>query len=152
MKAGFKVVALCSMMAIGSGCAILHHVQVGQIDNRDANSAWIPFEVMVSEMGVSAEEVGSLAKSANANGNNAVADVAAIVSLFQQGPRTGKPVYNASYAEKVVYMIHEKCPSGRVTGLMSVREMREYPVISGEIVKISGFCLRTKKTVKGSDT
>lgn len=139
-------------MLMQAGCAILHHVQIGQVDGRDGNSAWVPFEVMVSETGVNTEEIGRYAKAANNGGNNAVSDAAAIVSLFQIGPRTGNLVYNPSYAEKVIYLIHEKCPSGRVTGLMSVREMRKYPAISGEIVKVTGYCLRTRKAGKGSNT
>lgn len=141
-----------AVMVLQTGCAILHHVQIGQVDSRDANSAWIPFEVMVSETGVNTEEIGRFAKAANNGNNNAVSDAAAIVSLFQIGPRTGNLVYNQAYAEKVIYMIHEKCPSGRVTGLSSVREMRKYPAISGEIVKVTGYCLRTRKAGKGSDS
>ncbi|MBX3019195.1 MAG: hypothetical protein KF767_15015 [Bdellovibrionaceae bacterium] len=144
--------ALTAILFLQTGCAILHHVQIGQIDSRDGNAAWIPFEVMVSETGVNTEEIGRFAKAANNGQNNAVSDAAAIVSLFQIGPRTGNLVYNQTYAEKVIYLIHEKCPSGRVTGLMSVREMRKYPAISGEIVKVTGYCLRTRKAGKGSDT
>jgi len=149
---GFLFLAFLSTPAWLSGCAILYHVQVGQIDSREADAAWIPIEVMVSEMGVSTEDIGRMAQAANSRAGDAASDAAAIVSMFQIGPRTGNPIYNPGYAEKVVYLLHEKCPSGRITGLMSVREMRKYPVISGEIVKITGFCLKTRKSGKGSDT
>lgn len=147
-----RTLLVASVFLMQAGCAILHHVQVGQVDSRDANAAWIPFEVMVSETGVNTEEIGRYAKAANNGNNNAVSDAAAIIGLFQIGPRTGNLVYNEAYAQKVVYLIHEKCPSGRVTGLMSVREMRKYPAISGEIVKVTGYCLRTRKAAKGSNS
>lgn len=137
-----SIMGIC--LAFGtSACAILHHVQVGQVDNR-SQAAAIPFEILMSETGVSTEEIGKLAKATNSRGGDDVAGVAEIIALFQLGPRTGNPVYNARYAEKLVYEIHQKCPSGRVTGLMSIREMRKYPVISGEIVKVTGYCLKDR--------
>lgn len=145
--------ALAGLLLLQTGCAVLHHVQVGQVDSRADNVAWIPFEVMVSEAGVNTEEIGAIADAASrsSGGNpNAGSDAAAIIGLFQMGPRTGNLVYNPTYAEKMIYLIHEKCPSGRVTGLMSIREMRKYPVISGEIVKVTGYCLRTKKSAQAS--
>jgi hypothetical protein len=133
------------------GCAVLHHVQVGQIDNRTAKSVAIPFEIMMSQTGISTEEISALAKAANSrNGDNA-SGAAAIVSLFQMGPRTGNLVYDEKYASRLVYEIHQKCPSGRVTGLMSIREMRKYPVISGEIVKVTGYCMKDRTKNKNGD-
>lgn len=126
-----------------SGCAILHHVQIGQIDNR-SSEAMIPFEIKVSEMGVSTEEIGDLAKSTRSRGGDDVAQAAALISLFQMGPRTGNLTYNEHYAKNLIYEIHQKCPSGNVTGLMSIREMRKYPAISGEIVKVTGYCRKAR--------
>lgn len=125
------------------GCAVLHHVQVGQIDNRDSH-ALIPFEILMSETGVSTEEIGKMAKATNSKTGDDVAGLAAIISLFQTGPRTGNITYNQRYAERLIYEIHQKCPSGQVTGLMSIREMKKYPAISGEIVKVTGFCRKTR--------
>lgn len=127
-----------------SGCAVLHHAQVGQIDNR-GTEVMIPFEIKMSETGVSVEDAGRIARSARSDGGERLGQLADIIGLFQIGPRTGNPVYDEHYAEKLIYQIHEKCPSGRVTGLMSIREMRKYPVISGEIVKVTGYCLRARK-------
>ncbi len=141
-----KILKVCLGLAltiVSSGCAILHHVQVGQVDNR-SGTAMIPFEILMSEMGVSTEDINRIARSSRSQGGDDAAGIAAMVALFQIGPRTGNPVYNARYAEKLVYEIHQKCPSGRVTGLMSIREMRKYPVISGEIVKVTGFCLKDR--------
>lgn len=125
------------------GCAVLHHVQVGQIDNRDSD-VLIPFEIKMNEVGVSAEEIGALAKATNSKSGDDVAGVAHIISMFQMGPRTGAPTYNEHYAKNLIYEIHQKCPSGKVTGLMSIREMRSYPGISGEIVKVTGFCRKAR--------
>lgn len=138
-----KALILSIVMFLFSGCAVLHHVQVGHIDNRD-NQVQIPFEVLMNEVGVSTEEIGALAKLSNTKGGDQVADAAAILSLFQMGPRTGHLTYNPRYAEKLVYEIHQKCPSGQVTGLVSIREMRKYPAISGEIVKVTGFCRKNR--------
>ena len=41
----------------------------------------------------------------------------------------------------MIAMLKAECPSGKLTGLMSVRESRKYPVISGEIVKVTGYCV-----------
>lgn len=131
-----------------SSCAVLHHVQVGQIDNRDS-LVDVPFEIKVSEMGVSLEEAGRVARVIGGNAGQAASGLTAIISLFQFGPRTGNPVYTETYAEKLIYDIYEKCPSGRVSDLVSIREMRKYPVISGEIVKITGVC-RSPKTTAGN--
>lgn len=140
------VVSLSIFLFSGSltGCAILHHVQVGNIDNLDSK-ARVPFEILMSEVGVSTEEIGKMARATNSRGGDNVADAAAIISLFQIGPRTGNPVYNAKYAEKLIYEIYQRCPSGNVTGLMSIREMRKYPAISGEIVKVTGYCQKNRQ-------
>jgi len=129
---------------LASGCAVLHHVQVGQIDNRQPEGL-VPFEIMMSETGVNLEEAGNIAKSTNSYGGDNVKAVTDIVGMFQIGPRTGNPIYNPQYAEKLIYQIYQKCPSGKVTNLMSIREMRKYPVISGEIVKVTGFCRKPIK-------
>lgn len=142
-----KLLMFSVLMFMVSGCAILHHVQVGTIDNRDSQ-VQIPFEILMSEVGVSTQEIGAAGKLANSKGGDQVADAAAILSLFQMGPRTGNLTYNQRYAEKLVYEIYQKCPSGNVTGLMSIREMRKYPAISGEIVKVTGFCRKDRVQAK----
>ncbi len=140
-----KIIGLLALAFLSSSCAVLHHVQVGNIDNRATDVA-IPFEILMSEMGVSTEEIGALANAASSSGKSDAGNLAAIISLFQVGPKTGVQVYNERYAERLVYEIHQKCPTGRVTGLMSIREMRKYPVISGEIVKVTGYCLKGRKS------
>lgn len=138
-----KTLMLLLITMLLSGCAILHHVQVGTIDNRDSQ-VQVPFEILMSEVGVNTQEIGAAGRMARSDGGDRVADAAAIVSLFQMGPRTGNLTYNQRYAEKLVYEIYQKCPSGNVTGLMSIREMRKYPAVSGEIVKVTGYCRKNR--------
>lgn len=138
---------IATSMGLLSGCAHLHHVQVGQIDNRNALID-VPFEVLMSETGVSTEEIGAIARATRTGAGKDAGNVAAIIGLFQMGPRTGNPVYNERYAEKLVYEIYRKCPSGRVSNLVSIREMRKYPVISGEIVKVTGVCREARTTAQ----
>lgn len=128
---------------IFSGCAILHRVQVGNVDNRDSQ-VQIPFEILLSETGVNTEEIGRLGRMSKSQGGDKVADIAQMVALFQMGPRTGNPTYNPHFAEKLIYEIYQRCPSGSVTGLMSIREMRKYPAVSGEIVKVTGYCRKNR--------
>ncbi len=142
-----KLFASLSFLFLLSGCAVLHHVQVGEVDSR-ADSTGVPFEIKVSETGVDMEDVKAIAKATQ---SDAGSDIANAIALFQFGPRTGNPVYNERYAEKLIYQIYEKCPSGRVTNLVSIREMRKYPVISGEIVKVTGICLKPRTTASLSE-
>lgn len=138
-----RMFLICLAVSL-SGCAVLHHVQVGQIDNRQPETL-VPFVILMSETGVSTEELGKIAKATNSYGGDNLKAVTDIVAMFQVGPRTGNPIYNPAYAEKLIYEIYQKCPSGRVTNLMSVREMKKYPVISGEIVKVTGDCRQATK-------
>jgi hypothetical protein len=130
-----------------SGCAVLHRVQISDIDNRDG-FALVPFEIKVSEVGVDLQEAQNIQKGLfkNSKAGQTASDIAAIVSLFQMGPRTGAPIYDEKYAEKLIYALHQQCPSGQITGVSSIRETRSYPVIKGEIVKIQGYCLRKRQS------
>lgn len=120
-------------------CAIKHHVQVGDIE-RLPEKKLKPFQVIISETGVnlkeSAKVVGAVTKD-----NGRAEEIQNIISLFQMGPRTGNSVYNEKYADAIGNLILKKCPSGKVTGLLMVRETNKYPVVSGEIVKIDGYCI-----------
>ena len=124
----------------------MHHIQVGEIRSHPDFES-IPFEVLVSETGFNLQEAANIGQAViqDKNAGNNLQSLAAIISLFQMGPRTGEPVWSSdTYADKVYLGIYEKCPSGQITGLTSIREMNKYPVVSGEIVKITGFCLKKK--------
>jgi hypothetical protein len=124
-------------------CAIVHHVQVGDIEHKK-NHVRMPFEIKVSETGIDIQEAGNLAKSlsGNSKAGKQAEGITDFIAMFQMGPRTGKPIYNETYADSLAKSIYEKCPSGEITGLVIVREMASYPVVSGEIVKIKGYCLQ----------
>lgn len=133
-------VALLSL----TSCSYVHRVQLGDIDDRDIfNKKY--FEVKVSDTGINIKEIGGIVRAVSAKKTaNKSKEVEDIIALFQMGPRTGNPVYNESYAENIFALLRQKCPKGKLTLLSSIREMRKYPVVSGEIVKISGYCLSRK--------
>ncbi len=135
----------CSL--IPASCAVLHHVQVGDV-NDDEKFTLKPFEIKVSEDGVDFEEAGKIAKAFTGSkaAKKDIDGVTDIIQLFQQGPRTGVPVFSETYAQNIIHDLYKECPTGQITGLVSIREMRKYPVISGEIVKIKGYCMIAKDT------
>lgn len=133
------------LLTLLQSCAFLHHAQVGEIRYKK-NHVRMPFELKVSETGIDMKELADVS-GALSNGNDmagSTKSIADIVSMFQMGPRTGKPVYNEKYADKLAKAIYQKCPSGDITGLVMIREMASYPVVSGEIIKIKGYCLQKK--------
>jgi hypothetical protein len=145
-----KQLALATLTFFSLGCAHLYHYQLSEIDN-DPQFIAIPIEVKVSEMGVDIHEAGRIAGAlSNGQGRQNARSAENLIGMFQMGPRTGAPVYDPHYAEKIIYQLHQQCPQGRLTGLVSIREQRKYPVISGEIVKVTGYCLRPRE--KHSDS
>lgn len=122
-------------------CAFLHSTQIGEIDGRIISTGR-KFELLVSETGININEAGAIARGINRNArtDSRLASLEAIISLFQMGPRTGNGVLDQTYADKIFDALKEKCPSGNMSGLVSIRESAKYPVISGEIVRIIGYC------------
>jgi hypothetical protein len=124
-----------------SGCAILHQYQMDSIDT-DTVLKGKKFEIIVSETGVNLQETTDAAKLFTQS-NRTQGDMQRVndfISLFQFGPRTGNMVFNEKYADSVMRAIQLKCPSGRISGMTSIRETAKYPVVSGEIVRITGYC------------
>jgi hypothetical protein len=118
-------------------CATLHNLQLDEIDGAHAHLE--PFELHVSEVGIDTKAVGQIASAAS--GSRAPSQIASIVALFQSGPKTGNVVYDDTFADHVADAILAKCPSARVTGLMSERESTSYYAVSGEYVTVRGFCI-----------
>lgn len=133
-----KSIKLIILLFINAGCAVIHHVQVGDIDYKKGYKR-VPIELKISEVGVDLAEAADIA--GDFTKSEQLKSLSDIISLFQMGPRTGKPVFNEKYADLVAKGLYKRCPSGNITGLISVREMNSYPVVSGEIVKIKGYCL-----------
>lgn len=133
----FKFITL---FFITTSCAIKHHVQVGDIQ-RVPNKKLVPFELLVSETGVNLKEAGDILSAATKDQNRA-SELADIISMFQMGPTTGHMVFNEKYADNIPKLLTKKCSSGKATGLLMIRETNKYPVVSGEIIKIKGYCVQ----------
>jgi hypothetical protein len=127
-------------LSLLAGCTFLHHAQIGDIDN-SAGYRQVPFDIKLSETGVSLDDVKKVAEALGSREGQAGAEY---LGYIQMGPRTGNPVYVERYAEELVQRIHSACPTGKVTGLVSIRESNKYPIISGEIVKVTGYCLKKR--------
>ena len=131
---------LCTLI---SGCAVLHSVQLGDIDSQTVLQGK-PFEIKVSELGLSTEDVVAIGQAlAKSSGkSDEVGTIGDIIELFQMGPRTGNPTFTDKYTDDIRNILLQECPSGRITGLMAVRETAQYPVVSGEIVRVVGHCIK----------
>jgi hypothetical protein len=119
------------------GCATLHRAQLDEIDA--THGRLVPFEIHVSDVGIDTKAVGQVASALTRS--RQPSQVADVVALFQFGPKTGDVVFDDAFADVVAERILERCPSARVTGLMSLRESTKYYAVSGEYVTVRGFCI-----------
>jgi hypothetical protein len=136
-----RLLLLLSPAAL-SACAILHHHQLGEIDS-DVVRRGRRFEILISQTGVDIQEAGNIAKAMTQHKGTQqdIGRAQAIIGLFQMGPRTGNPVYVENFADRITDQVLARCPHGRISGLSSTRETAKYPVVSGEIVKVIGYCM-----------
>jgi hypothetical protein len=142
IKAVLSASFIFSLVLFLSSCAYLHRVQIGEIDS-NAVTKGKPFQILVSETGVNIQEIGGIARAVSPQANQkSLKDIENVIAAFQVGPRTGNPVYSEHYADGIAQMILRECPSGHITGLMSSRETAKYPVVSGEIIKVTGYCIK----------
>lgn len=142
-----KLYIVCTTAALLSSCAIMHHIQVGNIDNRNGVNLR-PIEVKVSEMGIDLQDAKAISKVLlNKESSHQANDALAMVEMFQMGPRTGAGVYSIDYITNIQDVLRSQCRDGFITGIMAIRETRKYPVISGEIVKIKAYCATSKGAV-----
>jgi hypothetical protein len=129
-----------SFLLIG-GCSQLHHVHVGEIDQ--SQGALTPFTIKVNELGFDAAQAAQIgadvAKSTSASDDLEL--VAFILAISNFGPKTGNPVYNDTYADQVLAEVIKVCPSKKITGLTSIREATNVGPVSGEVVRINGYCI-----------
>lgn len=135
-----SVVAVTAILS--AGCAIMHSTQLGEIDSRVVSKGR-KFQILVSETGYNLDEAAGILKAGTQHQQTRsdIGKAQAIIGLFQMGPRTGNQVLTDAYADSLFDLLRKECPKGRISGLMSVRETAKYPVISGEIVKLTGYCL-----------
>ena len=132
-----------ALIAVGllTACARLDHVQIGDIDQ--SQGTLTPFTVQISEFGfeaAAAAEIGRIATEGQAS--QQFQTIRDILALINMGPRTGNPVFSDDYAEKIMNYIYAECPTGKMTGLTSIREAKGFGPVTGEIVRISGYCIR----------
>ena len=131
--------AIFMTLACG-GCASLHHYELADIDNSKKARA---FEIQLDETGVDAEQAMRLAKLAAADRKTKerLSSAENVWALTHVGYTTGKATFSDDWADGLLARILERCPSGHVTGLNVQRESADYPVVSGEIVTVKGFCV-----------
>jgi hypothetical protein len=129
----------CALAA--SGCASAHQLQISDIDSSQGQLQ--PFQVQVSGTGFSVSDAAAVAKSfsSDARSQRDLDTTESIIAATQMGPKTGDPTFSDDWADAASLKVLERCPSGRVTGLTARRETMNYPVISGEIVTIRGYCI-----------
>ena len=119
------------------GCTTLHHAQLDEIDATRGHLE--PFEIHASDLGIDVKEAGEAASALSQN--RQPSKVASVMAAFTYGPKTGDITFDDAYADLLAERILERCPSGRVTGLVSLRESTKYYVVSGEFVTVRGFCI-----------
>lgn len=130
------------LLLMSSGCAVMHSTQLGDID-ADTVMSSKPFEIKLAAVGFDAQEAAETAAAIaelSGKSGDTFSTVGDIFALFQMGPKTGKPVFTPKYSDQIIHELRTTCPSGRITGLTMVRETANYPVVSGEIVKVVGYC------------
>ena len=129
------------MCALLSGCAVLHSVQLGDIDSKTVLNGE-PFDIKISELGLSTEDIAAIGQALAKGSGYAdeVGTVGDIIALFQMGPRSGNPTFTVEYTDTMREVLLQECPSGRITGLMAIRETARYPIISGEVARLVGYC------------
>jgi hypothetical protein len=122
-------------------CAEMHHYQLADIDA--TQGALVPISVQVGSTGFNLEEASQVVQAMQSSRQRQkTAALQDIISLFQYGPSTGDPTFTDSWADEVTGALLAQCPSGRITGVNCIRERMDYPVVSGEIVTVKGFCIR----------
>ena len=124
------------------GCAHMHQLQVSDIDSTRGELR--PFEVQVNATGVSVSDGATVARAMtnDARTRQELDTLEAIIAMTQMGPKTGDPTFNDDWADATREELLARCPTGRVTGLTARRETMDYPVISGELVTIKGYCIQ----------
>ena len=135
--------ALLVWLSMGSGCAVMHAAQLGEIDSAAVLNNQ-QFEIRVSELGLSLDDAAAIAEAvAEQYGRGEEAGgIGDIIALFQMGPKTGNPVFRENYTDHIGTLLAQECPSGNITGLMAIRETAQYPIVSGEIVRLIGYCAK----------
>lgn len=133
--------ALGVLLVSITGCASAHQIQISDVDSTRGRLE--AFQVQLNATGVSVKDGAAIAKalSSDPETKRKLDTLETIVALTQMGPKTGDPTLSGDWADSAARELLARCPSGRVTGVQTRRETMDYPVISGEIVTIKGYCV-----------
>lgn len=134
-------IVLLALVIGSSGCARLDRVQIGDIDQ--SRGELVEVEVQLSELGLNMAgiaETGRIATQGQASQD--FKELRDILALINMGPKTGNPVFNDTYAQRLQEYLLVKCPSGRLTSIRSVREAKGLGPVTGEIVGVKADCIR----------
>lgn len=142
-----RVLLILGCTTFVASCAYLHSVMLSDVESRRSSAKKIDFKV--SETTIDFQELARLGKSLGEikKAKDLVKVSEALdtyTMLFQWGPRTGAPVFNAYYARAIPEMLQAKCPGGHLSDIVSIRESREYPVVKGEIIRVQALCHASK--------
>jgi hypothetical protein len=131
-----------------SSCAFVHRHYVGDI-NSHAVLNGTRFELLFSKNGIDASEGARYVSVFSTNNKtSASADQwADIIALFQMGPRTGNPMFGSRMTRTIHKKLSTVCNNQPISGLTILRETNKYPVVSGEIIKVSGYCVLPKESL-----
>ncbi|MES1179095.1 MAG: hypothetical protein ABUL62_32575 [Myxococcales bacterium] len=139
----FRRRAACALFAVAlcSGCASMYNQQISDIDSTRGRLR--PFEIQTNATGVNVHDGATVARAIASDEatRREASFLETVIALTQFGPQTGEPTFSDDWADGMVDQLLRVCPSGQVTGLSARREAMKYPVISGELVTIKGYCI-----------
>lgn len=148
-----KLILLSALFSLAiMGCANLYKYQMSDIIQSEGKLT--PIDLKVSALGFDIEEAASVAKLATRTkaGKDKINDIKNIISLFQFGPKTGKPTFSDDYADRLYSDLVKNCPSRQLTGIQILREQADYPVVSGEIVRVLAYCIEPTPETTTAET
>jgi hypothetical protein len=136
-----RALSALSVAGLCSGCASMYNQQISDIDS--TRGALRPFEIQTNATGVNVHDGAAVARTLATDEatRKETSFLETVIALTQFGPQTGEPTFSDDWADGMVDELLRVCPSGQVTGLSARREAMKYPVISGELVTIKGYCI-----------
>jgi hypothetical protein len=131
--------AMAVLGAMVTGCASLHHVEVGEMTPAQADKR---IEFKLSHTGWDVQQAAALVRfmSPDSRVRSGAKTVSTVWQLLTFGPRTGEVTFNDTYADETFKLLAAACAPGRLVGFVTMRETAKYPVVSGEIVRVVGYC------------
>lgn len=123
------------LLTLSSACAVLHHVQVGEMDNRKGPG--LPFDVKTNEFGLNVAEGAAIVKAVarDRGTKQAASTISQVWQAITYGPKTGNVTFSDDYADNMLDVLKEDCPPPKSCGhclyprnkQVSRREWRDCP-------------------------